>query len=306
MPSKKAIKKIIKKRNHKKRNFFRNRGGVNKGTIYVVVIMICLVFAAYIMVGGTLPAKIPKPNNNLVSLIFPPDQPAASSLQLHTFYGATLTPNPTQPTSLPQPTTSVYNPTLIDCGYGASPQQPMIWGYTVDSTPASANTVALKIFYTHTFALSLGTGGNISQMTTHPTDHITNPNVGNTGPSLFLTDITTSLTDKSGDFESGGKANTPSDVYGTWKSDGAPNPAQNQTDLGAGADPWPPANGPSGGHNTNFSSEIIWKLSGVKATDPANKQYVALQSGHTYRGEVILQDGESPGSKTTMCITFKN
>lgn len=308
MPAKKITKKITKKTtkkiHHKKRNFFRNLGGVNKGTVYVVVIMICLIFAGYIMVGGTLPTKIPKPNNNLVSLVFPADQPAKSTLQMGTFYGATLTPIPTKSSSLPQPSTSPYNPTLIDCGYGGTnPQQPMIWGYTIDSTPASANTIALKVFYTHTFALSLGVG-NVSQMTTHPAQHITNPNVGSTGPSLFLTDISTSTTDKSGDSEAGGQANTPSDIYGTWKSDGAQNPDENQTNLGTGADPWPPSNGPSGGHNTNFTSEIIWKLSEIKAIDPATKQYLALQSGHTYRGEIILQDGENPNNKQAMCITF--
>jgi hypothetical protein len=296
-----------KKIHHKKRNFSRNRGDVNKGTVYVVVILIGLIFTAYIMIGGTLPTKIPKPNNNLVSLIFPINQPATSSLQMHTFYGATSAPNETGSSPQPEPTNSPYNPTFVDCGYGTNPQQePIIWGFTIDSSPASANTIALKAFYTHTFALSLGAGPGISQMTTHPTEHITNPHVGNNGPSLFLTDISTSTTDKSGDSEAGGQPNKPSDIYGTWKADGAQNPEENQTDLGTGADPWPPSNGSSGGHNTNFSSEIIWKLLGVKAIDPTTKQYLALQAGHSYRGEIIMQDGENPNNKEAMCITFAN
>ena len=277
------------------RNFFNNRGGIDKGSVYVVVIMIILIFAGYILVGGTLPTKIPKPNYNLVSLIMPPNQPAASSLQMHTFYGVIPTPKPIQPSI--NPTDSPYNPTFLDCGYNSIPQEaPMIWGYIIDS--------ALKVFYTNKFALSLGSG-TISQMTKHPTDHITNPNTGPGGPALFLTDITTAIADKSGDAESGGQLNSPSDVYGTWKASGAINPAENQRDLGPGADPWPPANGPAGKPFTNFTSEIIWRFPELTAIDPATKQYLALQPGHTYRGEIILNDGENPSRTQRMCITFK-
>jgi hypothetical protein len=267
--------------------------------------MITLIFAAYILVGGTLPTKLPKPNYNLVSVIMPPDnQPATSSLQMHTFYGTIFTPAPQQPGQQIQPTESPYHPISMDCGHqSTNPQQEaIIWGYIIDSTPSSANTIALKVFYTNKFAL----GGIASPMTNHPAGHITNPNVGNTGPALFLTDITTIRNETSGDSESGGQSNKPSDVYGTWKADGAQNPAENQTDLGQGADPWPPANGSTGPHITNFTSEIIWKLSGLKAIDPGTKQYLALQPGHTYRSETILQDGENPNHKETMCITFVN
>ena len=97
-------------------NFFNNRGGIDKGNIYVIAIMTLLIFSGYILVGGTLPTKLPKMNQNLVSLIMPSTQPATSSLQMHTFYGVTPTPKPIQTQPQTQPANSPYNPTLIECG----------------------------------------------------------------------------------------------------------------------------------------------------------------------------------------------
>lgn len=73
------------------------KGTIERGAIFIVIIIMTLVFAAYIFVGGTLPTKMPGTNNNLVVLIPPSKQPARSNLQLYTFSGATVTPFPSIP-----------------------------------------------------------------------------------------------------------------------------------------------------------------------------------------------------------------
>jgi hypothetical protein len=288
------------------KNVSNNKAGIDKGSVYVLVILFLLVFAAYILVGGVLPTKLPGANYNLVSVITPVNQPTTSSLQMHAFFGATFTPVPIGSSHQPTPTTSPYNPAFVDCGYQSSSQEvPLIWGYTIDSTSASGNNVALKIFYAYKYALSLGSG-TVSLMNDHPTDHVVNPKIGNNGPALFLTDITTIATDKSGDFELGGKVFRPSDIYGTWKSAGGKNPDANGIDLGQNADEWSPANAKAGSHDTTFGSEIIWKFSNLSAMDPSTKTYLHLQVGHSYRAEVILHDGENPDGTEALCVTFKN
>jgi hypothetical protein len=78
-------------------SFFNNRGGIDKGSLYLVVIMAILIFGSYTLVGGTLPTQFSEANYNPVSLSMPSNQPATSSLQMHTFYGVIPTPGLLQP-----------------------------------------------------------------------------------------------------------------------------------------------------------------------------------------------------------------
>lgn len=92
------MRKTKKQTKKAKLNRFFHRlqkGKIERGAIFVVIILVTLMFAAYIFVGGTLPTKLPGANNNLVVVAPPSLQPAKNNLQLYTFSGATVTPVPT-------------------------------------------------------------------------------------------------------------------------------------------------------------------------------------------------------------------
>ena len=293
------------------KSLLNNRGSaMDKGSIYVVVILTLLIFGGYILVGGTIPTRLPALNTNIVNVVIPSAEPSKSSLQLYTFEGVTNTPYPTY---APPPTTSPNDPKLIDCSRkitGSSKPQ-MIWGFNYDPAKTS-----LEIFYENLNSLLLGSGA-VTQMSKTPTDSVLNPAIGNAAaldadkfpvyPSLFLTDITTLPGDVAGDSQDGGQANKLDAIYGTWKGAGAADPLQNGLTLGGGADAWPPGNGPNGDHSTNFSSEAVWNVHNLKAEDSSvnsfpNKTFLPVQDGHSYRVQVVLHDGAAPGNIAVACF----
>lgn len=109
-------------------------------------------------------------------------------------------------------------------------------------------------------------------------------------PSLYVTDITDNPNSRSGDWQYGGTAIAPSDVFGTWKAftrtvdrttsqttvTADADPARNGWNLGAGSDA-PPAGATAGG----YGAEIRWNLSDL-----------SLIQGHNYRFYVIVHDGD--------------
>jgi len=310
----KKLQKKIKKIN------FNNKGAViDKGSIYVMVILTILIFGGYIMVGGTLPTKLPKLNTTLVNIVGITPEPSKASLQMQTFYGVTPTP---YPTPIPAATGSPNDPRLVDCARAVTGTQEnqMIWGYAYSSTASSDNENALKVFYTSQDAMLLGSGA-VTQMINHPADIAANPSVGNEAardnnnfpyfPSVYLTDITDRPSDVEGDAQEGGFANKPDIVYGAWKAQGAANPEANGQDLTAQADGWPPANGPGdGSHNTTFSAEAVFKISSLQAYDSAQgawptKTFVPVQAGRSYRAQIILHNGSDPTAVGIACVTLR-
>ena len=115
-------------------------------------------------------------------------------------------------------------------------------------------------------------------------------------PSLYITDVTNNPNNRSGDWQWGGSAYAPSNVFGAWKgvvrtvdNTTAPptvtvtcdaDPAKNGWNLGPGADA-----APTGLTNEGYGAEVRWNL---------NDLYNAgvLQAGHTYRFYVIVHDGD--------------
>ena len=113
-------------------------------------------------------------------------------------------------------------------------------------------------------------------------------------PSLFVSDISTDPSNRSGDWQQGNNSPaTPNDVYGTWKAitsqtiDQTTNPATftivkendpaaNHWNLGVGADPVP-----AGLTDQGYGAEVVWTASGL-----------GLQSGHVYRLEFMVHDGD--------------
>jgi hypothetical protein len=187
------------------------------------------------------------------------------------------------------------------------------------------NNGTFELWYTDEHAMTLGVNqvnviaanGTVTT-TNYPVSPLngdpgstTNPAVGTTAttgdqagtdpsgrplaPSLYITDITNNPNSRSGDWQFGGTAISPSAVFGTWKSfmktvdytqggavtlTGATDPAQNGWNLGAGADTPPP-----GLANSGYTAEVRWSLNDlIKAG--------VLIPGHNYRFYVMVHDGD--------------
>jgi uncharacterized repeat protein (TIGR01451 family) len=113
-------------------------------------------------------------------------------------------------------------------------------------------------------------------------------------PALFLTDITNNPGSTSGDWQNqanNSSALGPNAVAGTWKSSGAADPAKNNWDLGPTADAVP-----AGLQNEGYGAEVVWNASSIGA-----------QSGHTYRVQFMVHDGDQNkegGDVGEACATF--
>jgi hypothetical protein len=112
-------------------------------------------------------------------------------------------------------------------------------------------------------------------------------------PALFITDITSDPSSRSGDWQQGGPAATPPNaIFGAWKGavrtvdktrtpyaitvtpDGDPQ-AKNNWNLGGG-DP-----APAGLKDEGYGAEARWNVSGL-----------GLQAGHAYRLQFMVHDGD--------------
>ena len=123
-------------------------------------------------------------------------------------------------------------------------------------------------------------------------------------PALFITDISSDPMNRSGDWQMGGVPRAPNAIFGTWKAavrtvDYTKNPAtvtitpdadpaKNNLNLGAGADPVP-----AGVANEGFGAEARWD--------------VTLVPGHSYRLQVLVHDGDqnkTGGDSGEGCVLF--
>ncbi len=302
----------------KGKGIFTNRGSlIDKGSIYVVVILTLLIFAGYIIVGGTLPTKLPSANSDLVQILNPDAMPTGLGLQLGYFSGVTPTAVPTKIPDIISPLMP-FDPIIISCGGQINgPADPsMIWAIKVDSSAASGDTPAIKVFYTNKDALQLGSGA-VSPMSSQPAASVVNPAIGDVNakdvdnfslyPALFITDVTSNPGAVTGDAQSGGTPNNPDYVYGTWKAAAAANPAPNGppgtgiSDRGLNADPWPGGNVAGGVRSYDFTSEIVWKISSLTAHNPSTNQQVALIPGNKYRIQAAIHSGANPSAVGVVC-----
>lgn len=279
------------------------RGKIEKGAIYVVVFLVCLIFLGYMFVGGNLPSKLPKGSNELVVLKMPAPETQKGALQLYTFQGATLTPVPTLITNQPAQLTKFAEASCPQALTGKVQPQ-IIWAHKVSQTAASDNQVAFNIFYGAGTPLTAGT----KAMTKPTTDKIINPGVtaardGNNlplSPAIFITDVSANSADISGDAQNGGAPQPANTIFGSWRPENGTQPAtQNGTNLGAGADPWPASNVPAGTNqrDLSWSSQIIWKIANLKTKDGQ-----PVQSGKTYRFQIVLHDGNNPPGIAQLCL----
>lgn len=227
---------------------------------------------------------VPDPNNSL--------QGEKNSLQLGTFK---LIPNQTG----------------NDCNSNqliGTSESSVAWAISPDPGQSVGAGGKVKLWYNDEHALTLGKGSisDISQ------DHVLNPNVGDETardannfpyfPALFLTDITTNSSNTDGDAEHGGTPHKPDEIWGGWKALGTyTEPPQNNSVLPSGADPFPATSNlkfqndkiAHGARGTSYGAEIIW-----------NVDNLGLTSGHTYRAEFIVHDGDRDGDIGQGCTTI--
>ena len=123
-------------------------------------------------------------------------------------------------------------------------------------------------------------------------------------PSLFVTDITSDPTAKSGDWQNGGSPVKPSAVFGSWKAftesitstsvtlTADSDPAKNNWNLAAGSDT--PTVGFAALKNEGYGAEARWNVADL-----------GLASGHAYRLYFMDHDGDqnkAGGDSGQACI----
>jgi uncharacterized repeat protein (TIGR01451 family) len=142
-------------------------------------------------------------------------------------------------------------------------------------------------------------------------------------PQIYLTDITKSPSANGGDYEQGGKAANGGSppvadaLYGSWSPTLGTRPInKNHWDLGPNADPLPATDAfgtPTTSFDEGYGSEVVWKVGGLKAWDPAANSgaggYASVQTGHTYRVQTIAHDTDQntasgAGDVGEVCSTF--
>jgi hypothetical protein len=214
---------------------------------------------------------------------------------------------------------------LTDCGYPYTSTNPLTSVAFNESevlraiVPAGALPKAtVRLFYNDEHALTLGVRSVILKTAsgTTTTDYpvssldsapgsVTNAQLGTNelsgdrsgldpslrpmSPVLYLTDVTSDPSSRSGDWQMGGAPHAPTAVFGTWKaavrtvdktvSPAAvsitpdADPAKNDWNLGDGSDPVP-----AGLKNEGFGAEVRWDVS--------------LTPGHSYRFQAMVHDGD--------------
>ncbi len=241
----------------------------------------------------------PKNSSHIASYTYVPDpnEPAAEqkdSLQLRTFKATPVVPAGN------------------DCNTNQIVRREpyIVWAISPGPGESAGAGGKIKIWYNDENPLTLGSG-NVSS---NNADHVVDPNVGDESardannfpyfPALFLSDITTDSTNTSGDAENGGTPHKPTEVWGAWKPLGNSSfiPTPNNLSLPSGADPFPTESNIKfkegtyfiKSRETSYGAEIIWEV-----------DKLGLTSGHIYRAQFIVHDGDFDGDTSEGCTTIK-
>jgi hypothetical protein len=206
------------------------------------------------------------------------------------------------------------------CGYPSSDFNESSIFCGITAVGGGAKPAVVSVFYSDEHALPLGCATStfpVSPLSANP-DAVSFPQTGDPAcvdsfgrplrPVLYVTDITADPTCTSGDQQKGGHAYDPVAVFGTWKSategagnqgtptQGDPMPA-NAWNLGSSADAVPSSimscnQGGFGGTRPSFGAELRFE--------------VGLVSGHSYRFQVIIHDGDQTrgGDSGEGCAVF--
>jgi hypothetical protein len=211
------------------------------------------------------------------------------------------------------------------CGYSASDFNESTILCGINAVGGGSQAAVIQVFFADEHAIPLGCATAnfpVTPLSSNP-QAVSYPQTGDPAcvdtsgrplrPVLFITDITADPTCTSGDQQKGGKAYDPVAIFGTWKvategagNVGAPATADPSSDnawnLGPGADPVPAAatnscqgrsrcecGGPSAGRAA-FGAELRFEA--------------GLISGHSYRLQVMLHDGDQGADSGEACAVF--
>jgi hypothetical protein len=199
-----------------------------------------------------------------------------------------------------------------NCGYPASSFVESTTLCAITAVGGGASPAIVSVFYNDEHALTLGCATStfpVSPLATNP-DDVSYPLTGDPAcvdtvgrplrPVLYVTDLTGNPTCTAGDLQSGGTPYDPIAIFGVWKSaaEGTGNvgtpammdPMQNKWNLGASADPVPASAMKC--MDDAFGAELHFE--------------VGLISGHSYRFQVIVHDGDQNkgGDSGEACAVF--
>jgi hypothetical protein len=224
--------------------------------------------------------------------------------------------------------------TVDSCGYSTSDFVESTTLCAIKAVGGGSQPAVVQVYYNDEHALTLGCDTATSPVSPLSSDpgsaHY--PKTGDPGcvdavgrplrPVLFVTDISADPTCTAGDLQKGGHPYEPIAIFGTWKSAtegsgnlGTPNadPAANNMNLGSGADPWPSTTGATADAGAGTDAGGGPKPMPMPAMMGCNQGYsaelqfeVGLISGHSYRLQVIVHDGDQNkgGDSGEACVTF--
>jgi hypothetical protein len=182
----------------------------------------------------------------------------------------------------------------------------------------------VQVFYNDEHALTLGCDtatDPVSPLSSDP-DAVHYPQTGDPScvdtvgrplrPVLYVTDISADPNCTAGDLQKGGPAYNPVAIFGTWKSatEGTGNvgtpatadPTANKWNLGPGADALPAAAGAA----ADAGMMMPRMMSCGEGYSAELRFEVGLISGHSYRLQVIVHDGDQNkgGDSGEACVVF--
>jgi hypothetical protein len=218
-----------------------------------------------------------------------------------------------------------------NCGYPSTDFNESTTLCGINAVGGGSQPAVIQVFYSDEHALTLGCDTPTNPVSPLPgvpgaasfpqtgdpacVDNVMRP----LRPVLFITDITADPTCTAGDLQKGGKAYDPVAVFGTWKSatEGANNqgtpvqadPMQNMWNLGPGADTISASvmactlNNNGG---TTFGGRTGGRTGGAQGFGAELRFEVGLISGHSYRFQAIVHDGDQTrgGDSGEACATF--
>jgi hypothetical protein len=228
-----------------------------------------------------------------------------------------------------------------NCGYPASSFVESTTICTINAVGGGSQPAVIQVFYNDEHALTLGCDTStypVSPLTSDP-GSASYPQTGDPAcvdavgrplrPVLYVTDTTADPTCTAGDLQQGGQPYDPVAVFGTWKSatEGTGNvgtpatmdPTANKWNLGPGADALPTAAVPIAGTPAAGMPAVGMPPPGMPAggmpppSMACGEGYgaelrfeVGLISGHSYRFQVILHDGDQNkgGDSGEACATY--
>jgi hypothetical protein len=212
-----------------------------------------------------------------------------------------------------------------NCGYPASTFNESIVLCGITATGGGSTPATVSAFYADEHALTLGCATAqypVSQLTNNASTQIHYPQLGDPAcvdsfnrplrPVLYVTDLSGDPACTAGDLQNGGTAYNPVAIYGTWKNategdGGTGTPVQNDPTQNNWNNGGPPAANPvpDAIKACTFNSNA----SGVSPSSAFTAQVdfeVGLISGHSYRLQVIVHDGDQRrgGDSGEGCVTF--